>query len=117
MVFTLCTSGAIVIEAGDGVNSTASTSGAILSKLSEDAEGEFCALTRKDWVSDWANVDTRIQLAVTSAVSKMAGFNLIKYDMSGYTSRNEAQTMLDVCDDQANKIIRELTEKENQSFN
>ena len=59
----------------------------------------------------WASVDTYIKPAVTTAVANIAAMQLINYDMSGYTSRTEAQTMLDVLKDEADTIIKDLREK------
>jgi len=54
--------------------------------------------------------------AVTSVVVALAAIDVINYDMSGYTSRTEAQTMVDILNDKANTTIKDLREKGLQGF-
>ena len=108
MSFTLCTSGAIVQKAGLNVNSTAAASGALLSAFCDQAEGLICAETRWDFVGNYTSVNTQVKLALQDCCSSLAAIKLINYDMSGYTSRTEAQTMLDVLKDNAQTTLSNL---------
>lgn len=105
MSFTLCSSGAIVIKAGKNVDTTASTSGAILEQYSNEAEADVNTLTGYDWVSNYANIGANYKQALASACSNLAGSYLIWYDPSGYTSRGEAQDMTNILHDRAMRII------------
>jgi hypothetical protein len=113
MSYTLCTSEAIIRKAGANANSTAIASAALLADFADKAEGQLCMKTRKDWVSSYA-VTTNFRPALADAVSDLAAMKVINYDMSGYTSRLEAQTMLDVLKDNSDKIIADLKEKTTQ---
>ena len=117
MSFTLSSSWAITKEAGINANASWISSGAILSELGDRAEGVVCMKTRKDWVTDYANVGAEIKLALSDAVALWAGKRLIKADMSGFTSRAEAQTMCDIMLDDFNTIIKDLREEPNQKLN
>ena len=97
--WTLTTSGACVAKAGKNVNSEISTSGAILTIWKDEAEGRIVAETRRDWVDQYASVDAGTQTLLGDVCSSMIAIKLINYDMGGYTSKTEAQTMLDVNDD------------------
>ena len=108
MSFTLCTSGAIVQKAGAYVNSTAAASGALLSAFSDQAEGLICSETRWDFVTNYSSVNTMVKLALQDCCSSLAAIQLINYDMSGYTSKAEAQTMLDVLSSNAQKHLSNL---------
>jgi hypothetical protein len=44
----------------------------------------------------------------------LIGNKIVVYDMSGYTSRAEAQTILNVNDDRATKIIMDLKDQKIQ---
>src|SRR3990167_7983359 len=97
MSYTLTTSGAIMIKAGK--NRSSDISGTDLSLLSDFAEAFIFVSTREDWVTDYATVSTNAKPILSDVASSFAGNIWISYEMSGYTSRSEAQTMLDINDD------------------
>lgn len=101
MSFTLCTSQAIVTKAGVNVNAKASVSGMILEQFSDEAEATTSAMSRYDWVTNFATANANTKLILSDVASSLGAINLINYDMSGYTSRSEAETMLDVLRDNA----------------
>ncbi len=111
MSFTLCSSNAIVRNAGLYANSTAVASNALLSDYCDKAESEVCMKSRYDWVANYSSVGTNYKPALAKAVASLAAIEVIRYDMSGYTSRMEVTTMIDILADQANKIIADLKEK------
>ncbi len=96
MAFTLCSSAAIVIDAGVGVSSTAKASEAILIKVSEDAEGAICLATRYDWISNYSAIASWAKLALSAIASAKAGMELIRYDTGSYSGRGEAEDMINV---------------------
>lgn len=114
MSFTLTTLSGALFKAG--VNRNTSLSGTDINLMSDLAEDTFCARTRKDWVTDYANVDTHIKGAISDAVSDMIGIKIINADQSGFL-KGEAQTMLDVLDDNSAEIIKQLREDQNKKFN
>ncbi len=97
MAFTFTTSEDILIKAGAN-NSVASSSISrdIILLASNQAEAQINTETRHDWINDYGNVEANFKGILGGVASSLAGNILISYDMSGYTSRNEAQTMLDV---------------------
>ena len=115
MSYSLAASQAIISKAGSGVNPDAAASHALVGRWSNMAEHTFCSLTRRDWLTNTAG--DAASGAIEDAVSDLAAMKLISYDMSGYTSRAEAQTMLDVLTDNARRIIDFLKEDENQVLN
>jgi hypothetical protein len=60
------------------------------------AEGTLCANSRYDWVTNYTSVSTIGKEFLRDVCSSLAAIYVINYDMSGYTSRVEAQVMLDV---------------------
>jgi len=113
MSWTLCTSGAAIYKAGTNANSTVVASGSILQEWSDEVEGSIDTLTRKDWVASFASVAANFKPILTDLASDMIATKIINYDMSGYTSRTEVQTMLDVLHD---NIIRNLNELKKQEI-
>jgi hypothetical protein len=99
MSFTLCTSGAIIHKAGANVNVNAAASGALLAEWCDAAEGFIVTETRREWVTQYASLSTGVKGMLADVCSSLAATNLVNYDMSGYTSRQEATTILDVLRD------------------
>lgn len=97
--WTLTTSGAAISKAGANANSTIIASGSTLSKWSDDCEGYICSITRRNWVTSYTSVDGGVKSILSDITSSLVAKQIISYDMSGYTSRAEAQTMLNVQDD------------------
>lgn len=116
MSFTLCTSGAAFAKAGEGATDLFEISGSYLTKLqefSDEAEGTINTLTRRDWLSG-ATVLTTFKPILAETASAMIATKIINYDMSGFTSRAEATTMLDVLRDIINRNLRDLKDKKYQ---
>ena len=63
-----------------------------------------------------AEPDVDFKYLVTSITASLVAIDAINYDMSGYTSRAEAQTMLDVLHDIVTKNTKTLKNKETQRF-
>lgn len=115
MSWTLTTSAAALLKAGLYANSTLTASSVALATFSDQAEAALSTATRKDWVTDYASVGTNFKPMLSDVVSDMIAVKIITYDMSGYTSRTEAQTMLDVLTDNIGRntaILKEDKHKE-----
>lgn len=116
MAWTLCSSGAAIAKAGANANADlkaySTTYAAIIDNWSDEAEGFVNSETRRDWISSPASNQT--SGAIVDVVSAKIANNIISYDMSGYTSRSEAQTMLDVNENTIRQGLANLTKKENQ---
>lgn len=114
MGWTLTTSGAALWKAGANASSSVTTSGAMLAKFSDMAEGVLNAITRYDWVANYALITANFKPILDDVCSDMIAMRIINYDMSGFTSREEAQTMLDVLRDNISRSLEVLRLSENQ---
>jgi len=112
MSWTLCTSGAAIYKAGVGVNLDIRLSGAILALWSDEVEGTINAITRKDWITTPASTNTAG--IIKELASDMIASKMIVYDMRGYTSRTEAQTMLDFLNNNITRNLKELQDEKNK---
>lgn len=108
MAWTLCTSGSAISRAGVNANSTIVASGSTLAAWSNEVEGAIAGLTRRDWVTQFASLSGSVQYLLGDTAASMIAKLIIQYDMSGYTSRAEAQTMLNVLDDLVVKNLSKL---------
>lgn len=111
MAFTLCSSGAIVRKAGKNVSSDVSASGAFISEASNQAEAHIFRKTRKDWVTNYASVDSNAQATLAEVSSSLAAMDLIRYNMDLYP-RKTALGMIDMLYDKAQDGIRDLKEQQ-----
>lgn len=118
MSWTLTTSGACIIKAGLNANSTIVTSGAALAKWSDEVEGRIVQETRKNFVVEYASLNDSEKNILDDTASDLIAMKIINYDMAGFTSRVEAQTMLDVLKDNSNsnlKLLRDFKTNEIRS--
>lgn len=92
---TLCTNANVKEKAGTNANATAIAEAATNVTILM-AEGEICATAKYNFVSNYATVSAIGKEFLRNLCSSMAALNAIEWDMSGFTSRTEAQTMLNV---------------------
>ena len=124
MVFTLTTSGAVILKAGKNV-SVDLVSGTTTGGLSapdamtiylNEAEAEVGMLTNTDWIAAYSTLATNKQKAIDSVVGNFAAIGCISYDRSGYTVQGEADSMINVLRDVGLRILAGLKEIEKRSF-
>jgi predicted transcriptional regulator len=111
------TSSEIITRAGKNYDSTTVTE-AKINELCLEAESLINCITRYNW-SDWyvggsVVADTKYILSIAEA--SWVAMNIIACNMSGYSSRVEAETMLDVQRDQWNKAIELLSDQNVRNF-
>ena len=91
----LCAIADVVSRAGVGANATAIAEANV--NLCEDAaEGIICGLARYDFVANYALLTAIAKDLLKEAAATLAAIQVIIYDMSGYTSRVEAEDMLNI---------------------
>jgi len=111
---TICLSGALVLKAG---KNAVSLTQAQYDTLIDEAEAYINAVTKYDFTSNWATISGMAAgKMVREAVSSWAAMNLVSYDMSGYSSRLEAQTILDVLWSKCVECINALRDDNVKTF-
>jgi len=98
---TLCEYVDVVGKAGANVASALSIGAKfeLLNNYVLQAESYINAVTRYDWVDNYSSLTTNVKYILNQAVSDLAAIYAISYDMSGYTDRVEAETMINVLRD------------------
>ena len=91
-------SGACLLKAGANVDSkfTGTDAETNWNELIAQAESFINTVTRINYTDTYASLNADVQKILEDAAACHAAIGAIMYDMSGYTSRAEAQTMLDV---------------------
>lgn len=108
---TLCINADVVKKAGANASSTA-TAEAYTNVFIKQAEGHLCTSARYDWVANIASVSTIGKEILRDAASSYAAVQCINYDMSGFTSRQEALIMINILWAEFQKVIT-LLERDN----
>ena len=89
---TIAVSGAAIIRAGAGVGAVPD---AAWDEWIESTERYLAGLVKHDIVTDWPTI-SGANLMLTEYAERMAAVDGVMYDMSGYTSRVEAEDIINV---------------------
>jgi hypothetical protein len=107
---TFCINADVLKKAGRYANSTA-TAEAYTNVFIKMAESQICTSARYDYVTNYASISTIGKAILRDAASSYAAIQAINYDMSGFTSRQEALTMINILYSSFAKLIN-LLEKD-----
>ena len=113
MAETLCTSGSVKLEAGD--NATTRTA-AEYTALINKAEGFVCASSQYDWVTNYASVSTVGTYLLDLATSKLAAMDVVKADLSVFSTKVESQVTFDVLWSEVVEAINLLRDEKHRKF-
>jgi hypothetical protein len=119
MVGTLCISGACLVKAGANVStyfSTGATAEARIGPLINQAECYINALTKYNWIDAYSGLDADRKLLLELLASNLTAIYMIQYDMSSYSSRSEAETMIDVLYSMLQQGLKRLEEEKIRDF-
>jgi len=113
---TIALSGPTLIKAGVGV-SAVMTAGANseVDHFIEQAEGVVRAVSRHDYVSKWITLSGPA-IIVQEIVEDLAAIYCINYDLSGYTTRIEAEDMINILRDAALRGLSIIRDKKVVDF-
>ena len=105
----------IQAKAGTGANSTAVNTTATDVYVLE-VEAMVNVLTRHNWSDDFSGLNDDVKNILKLVTSNICAIIVIQWDMSGYTSRVEAEDMINVLRDQYLLGLSILRDKKNQEF-
>jgi hypothetical protein len=92
---TLCTKEDVAKYAGENANADAIDE-VFCNVAILESEGLICALARYDFVTNYASLTSIAKEFLRHATATLTAIASISYDMSGYTSRVEAEDMLNL---------------------
>ena len=110
------TTAEVVRKAGTNANATIIADEAATNDFIAQAESVINTLSMVNWSNIYSGLDTETKMILKAAATAFAGNKLISYDMSGYTSRFEAETMLDVNKDDFNIALALLKDQKKRRF-
>lgn len=110
------TSDEILVKAGEFYDT--SITEARINDLCLQAESFINVSTRYNWTDAWdaGTLSTDTKYILSMLESDIVAMYIISFNMAGYTSRAEAQTMLNVLTDKIRQCIELLKDDKNKTF-
>jgi len=102
-------------KAGANASATSNVE-AYINDFITQAESEINAATTFNWSDAYSGLNVDAKGILKEAASNLAAMYVIQFDMSGFTSREEAQTMLDVLLNGYQRCLSLLRVKDKQTF-
>ena len=100
-----------------GANASAvSTAEAYTNDFIAQAESFINSICCFNFSDVYASLNADVKAILKEAASNLAAMYVINYNLNGFYSQREAETMLDVLDYRATKAINELKSRDVQSF-
>ena len=100
-----------------GANASATSNAeAYINDFMTQAESLINVMSGYNWSDAYSGLDADVKGILKLAASNIAAMYVINYDLSGFTTRIEAETMLDVLRDGAVKAIDLLKERAKVDF-
>lgn len=93
---TLCINADVEKLAGANASSTADAE-AYTNVYIKMVEGHICTRAKYDFVTNYSSISPIGKEFLRQLTAAYSAVMVLNYNMAGYTSRTEAQTMLDVC--------------------
>lgn len=85
-------------------------------QLAAEAEAFLCSLVKYDIVSNWDNLNSTYKEIFSEYAARYGAIGLITYDMSSYTSRIEAEDMINTNWARLRAIRKILEDSDKQDF-
>ena len=105
----------IQAKAGTNANATAKATAATDVYVLE-VESMVNVLTRHNWSDDYAGLNADVKDILKEITSALCAIYVIQWDMSGFTSRTEAEDMINVLRDAALRDLAIIRDLKNQRF-
>ena len=102
-------------KAGDGASATANVE-AYINDFITQAESHINAFTRFNWSDAYSGLNTDTKGILKEAASNLAAIYIIQFDMGGYTSRKEAESMVNILRDAALRAMSILRDEKSKDF-
>lgn len=102
-------------KAGENVDLTGWTE-ANINQWCSEAESFINCMSRYNWSDAYANLNADVKKILTGACSNLVAIYGISYNMNGFTTRIEAEDMINILRDRAMQDIMMLSDNAIQKF-
>lgn len=110
-----CTTAEVLRKAGANASAVSVTE-AYTNDYVAQAESYINTRTLYNWSDVYATLDADVKSILKDAASSLAAIYVIQYDMSGFTSRQEALIMINILWARVESCCRELEKEANRTF-
>lgn len=110
-----CTTAEVQRKAGSGASATAIAE-TFTNDFVSQAESEINAICRYNFSDAYAGLDADVKGILKQAASNLAAIYCIAYDMSGFSSRIEAEDLINILRDGYLRCVSLLRDKKAQDF-
>jgi hypothetical protein len=108
------TSDEILVRAGE--NYDASITEARINDLASQSESTINAMTRYNWSDAYAGLNADVKRILSSASAAFCAIQIISFNMAGFTSRTEAEDIINIQRDSFLRDVSILRDKKTQDF-
>ena len=115
MASIFATTAEVARKAGANASAT-SVAAAYVDDFMSQAESEINAITRFNWSDKYATLDVDVKGLLKEAASNLAAIYVINYDMSGFSSRTEAENMVNILRDGYLRAVSLLRDQKVREF-
>lgn len=102
-------------KAGANASATSNVE-AYINDFMTQAESLINVMTRFNWSDAYSGLNVDVKGILKQVASAMAATDVINFDMSGFTSRAEAETMLDKLNNEINRGLSVLRDIKQETF-
>ena len=102
-------------KAGANASATSNTE-AYINDFMTQAESQINSVTRYNWSDNYSVLDVDVKGILKECASNLAAIYVITFDMSGFTSRTEAEDMINVLRDGYLRGLSILVDVKVQTF-
>ena len=111
-----CSGAHVIMKAGYGVNTSISGAEAFTNFFISDAEAYINNVCQYDFTTNYPSLSDKARGVLRECCSNIAAAYQINYDMRGFSSKTEAQTMLNYLWDRAEKCLALLRDEVKNNF-
>lgn len=109
------TTAEVLRKCGANASATSATETYINDFISQ-AESLINVTTRVNWSDLYSTLNVDVKAILKMAASAKAAMMVIQYDLSGFLTMREAETRLDVLNDEFDRAMKELKEQAQKGF-
>ena len=102
-------------KAGANASATSNVE-AYINDFMTQAESFINSATTFNWTDVYSALNVDVKGILKMAASAFAAIMVIRFDMSGFTSRQESATMINSLTNEFNEAMKELNVKDKQKF-
>ena len=114
MAYIMTTEAEIIQKAGAGKSASFDTT--MMTAANLRAESVINCSTRRNWSDDFAGLNIDVKQILSDFCSSFAAIEAISYTMAGYTSRIEAEDMVNIQRDSMLRNMQILRDKKTETF-